>query len=77
MIAFISPPDIAVSIRVRAKVVKEQMDLLSTDAVIEMEVGEVKNDMLRGMAFESGVSYRLPESAMKLLDAYVSELENF
>jgi hypothetical protein len=55
MVAVLAPPDIAVGIRGRARLVREQMNVDEHMAVLEIDVEEVKNDMVLGGAISSTV----------------------
>lgn len=48
MVALVAPPNIAVSIRGRARVVRERMNTDERSAILEIDVEEVKNDMVAG-----------------------------
>jgi uncharacterized pyridoxamine 5'-phosphate oxidase family protein len=75
-VCVLAPPDVAVSISGRARVVKERMDTLADDVVIEIEVEGVKNDMLTGpVSIESGATYSAKGDMVELLRAYVDEVE--
>lgn len=64
------------SISGQARVVKEQMDTLAEDAVIEIDVEGVKNDMLPGpVSIESGATYSASGEMVTRLRAYVEEVE--
>ena len=75
-IALLLPPTVALTVRGRARIAKERMEVLG-DAVIEIEVDEVKNDAQTGTEFEitSGVAISYPESLVPLLAQYLAEIE--
>jgi uncharacterized pyridoxamine 5'-phosphate oxidase family protein len=73
-VCVIAPPDVAVTVFGTAKVLRETMDTLPSDAVIEIVVEEVKNDMLEGAAIDAGVSYSVPVAARALIERYMSEI---
>jgi hypothetical protein len=74
-VCVLAPPDIAVSITGRARVVKEEMDSVASDAVIEIEIEAVKNDMLPGpVSIESGATYSTSGEMLELLRAYIGEV---
>lgn len=52
MVTLITPPDVAVSVKGHARVVKEKMDTDEHYAVVEIDVEEVKNDMVRSIQIE-------------------------
>ena len=74
-VALLAPPDVAVSIRGRARVVKERLDVDEHDAVVEIDVEEVKNDMMRIGAIESAITLSIPESHIGWYIAAIREIE--
>ena len=74
MINILAPPDIAVSVSGRARVVKEEMRVMSTDAILEVEVAQVKNDYLRGTKITTPVTYTVPDNQNDFLRLYQSEV---
>ncbi len=76
MASLISPPNIAVSIKGKARVLKEKMNLLNTDAVIEIQVEEVKNDFLPGTAIETGVNYSASKEILVLIEKSIAEIDS-
>ena len=75
MVALLAPPNIAVGIRGQARVVKEQMDVDEHDAVVEIDVEEVKNDMIRRGAIESAITLFIPESHIGWFLTAIGEIE--
>jgi hypothetical protein len=57
MVAVFGPPDVAVGIRGRARVRKQRMDTLPKDAVVQVDIEEVKNDHLPDTPIASGIIY--------------------
>jgi len=76
MVALLAPPDIAVSIRGRARVVKEQMDAGEQLAVVEIDIEEAKNDMMRRGVIGSAVTFSPPENLMDYYLAAIGEIED-
>jgi flavin reductase (DIM6/NTAB) family NADH-FMN oxidoreductase RutF len=74
MVALLAPPNIAVSVRGRARVVKEQMDADEKIAIVEIDVEEVKNDMMRRGVIESTVAFS-PEELADYYLALIGEIE--
>lgn len=74
MICLVAPPDIAVSISGRAKVAKERMELVDTDAVIEVEIEDVKSDLIPGTKIETGITYSVDERMKSFIEEYVAEV---
>ena len=56
MVAMICPPDIAVSVRGRARVVEEPFSLDQNYALVEIDIDEVKNDMPVRIGIDTGIS---------------------
>ena len=75
-VALLAPPDIAVSIRGRARVVLECMETGEHMAVLEIDVEEVKNDMMRRGEIESAVGFAPPEELMGFYVGAIAEIED-
>jgi flavin reductase (DIM6/NTAB) family NADH-FMN oxidoreductase RutF len=75
MIAFVAPPDIAVSIRGKARVVREQMRTDEHYAIVEVTIEEVKNDMVQAVTIESGITISAREERKWWFDSILGELE--
>ncbi len=75
MVALFVPPDVAVGIRGRARVLKEQLDCWPGDAAITIEVRTVKNDALPMAPVESGITYSVPADVGARIQQYFDELE--
>ena len=56
MVAMISPPHIAVSVRGRARIVEEPFSLDEKYALVEIDIDEVKNDMPVKIGIDSGIT---------------------
>ena len=74
--ALLAPPNIAVSIRGRARVIKETMDTGEHLAVLEIDVEEVKNDMMRRGEIESAVEFAPPEELRGYYVGAIAEIED-
>ena len=75
-VALLAPPNIAVSIRGRVRVVKERMDTGEQLAVLEIDVEEVKNDMMRRGAIESAVGFAPPKELRGYYVGAIAEIED-
>jgi hypothetical protein len=73
-IALVSPPDIAVSIRGRARVVKEQLDHDAHFAILEVDIEEVKNDMPFRIVIDSAITISAKEEFRPWYDGMMTEL---
>jgi hypothetical protein len=76
MVALLAPPNIAVSIRGRARVVKEQMDTGEHLATLEVDIEEVKNDMMHRGAIESEIHFVPPKDLIDFYVAAIAEIED-
>jgi uncharacterized pyridoxamine 5'-phosphate oxidase family protein len=77
MLAVVAAPDIAVGIRGRARVVREQMLAAEESALVEIDVEEVKNDMVRSGLIESGIGFKPLAQVQDWFDAVIGEAEDF
>jgi hypothetical protein len=75
-VAVLAPGDVAVSIRGRARVVKHGMAVGEYLDVLEIDVEEVKNDMMRRGAIESGIGFRPPDDLMEFYVGAIAEIED-
>jgi hypothetical protein len=75
-VALVAPPDIAVSIRGRARVVRERMNVDEHSAVLEIDVEEVKNDMVRTGVIESGITFSPRDEIRDWFEAAIGEAED-
>jgi len=75
-VALLAPPNIAVSIRGQARVVKERMDTGENFAVLEIDVEEVKNDMMRRGAIGSAVTFTPPDDLIDYYVGAIAEIED-
>jgi len=75
-VAVVSPLNIAVSIRGRARVVKAQMDCQKDLVVVEIDIEEVKNDMLENGIIESAIGFTPPEDDRGYYIGIIAEIED-
>lgn len=76
MVTFLAPPNIAVSIRGNAKVVREEMKADKNYAIVEIAVEEVKYDMVRIVIIENTIMISARgENAARWFQSVVGELE--
>jgi|GEM_PF-2064301 len=73
-VCILAPPDVAGTIFGRARVVKEAMEGIPTDAVLEIAVERVKDDMLPGATILTGTTYRVVDDLEPFLRAYWHEV---
>jgi hypothetical protein len=74
MVALVAPPDIAVSILGRARVVRERMSMDERSAILDIDVEEVKNDMVAG-AIGSAIAFFPRDEHKDWFEAALAELE--
>ena len=75
MVALLAPSVVAVSIRGKARVVHEKMKADERAALVEVDVKEVKNDLVFEGAIESGIEVNIPESHIGWYIALIEEVE--
>jgi hypothetical protein len=75
-VAVLAPPDIAVSIRGHARVVKAQMDIAKHLVAIEIHIEEVKNDMMRRGIIEGAIRFTPPEDLKGFYVGAIAEIED-
>ena len=74
-VSMISPPDIAVSVSGRARVVRNEMETDGDFAILEIDIESVKNDMAYRINIDSGIEIT-PKSAFKpWYEAVMTELD--
>jgi hypothetical protein len=73
-VCLVTPPDIAVTVFGGGTVVREAMEGLPSDAVVEIQIEEVKNDMFPGTTIETGVTYSFPPNAIEFIERYMTEI---
>jgi len=74
MVAFVAPPNIAVSIKGRARVVREKMALDEYFALLEIDIEEVKNDMIRRVVIDSPITISAHDKFKKWFDDLIGEM---
>lgn len=75
VVAFVTPPNIAVSIKGRARVVKEKTDTDEYFAFIEIDIEEVKNDMVRRVVIDSPITISAHDKFKKWFDDLIGEMD--
>ena len=74
VVSLLAPPDIALSIRGRARVLKERMNLVDSDAIIEIDVEDVKDDLIPGAFIVSGILYSADSHVKDFISKYIDEV---
>jgi len=75
MAALIFPPDIAVSVGGRARLVVEEMKIDNDFAIFEIDIEHVKNDMAYRIQIDCGVEITAKPEFKPWYDAAMGELE--
>lgn len=75
-VALLAPPNVAVSIWGRARVVKEGMDVGAHLVVLEIDVEQVKNDMMRRGTIESAIGFAPPDDLRDFYVGAIAEIED-
>ncbi len=75
MVALVAPPSIAVSIRGQARVVRERMKANDHSAILEIDIEEVKNDMVAG-AIGSAITFFPRDEHRDWFEAVLAEVED-
>ena len=75
MVALLAPPNIAISIRGRARVVRERMNADESHAIVEIDVEEAKNDMIRGVVIDKTIMISIIEERKDWFQAVLGEAE--
>ena len=75
MVALLAPPNIAISIRGQARVVRERMNADESHAIVEIDVEEVKNDMIRGVVIDKIIMISVIEERKDWFQAVLGEVE--
>ena len=74
MVSVLAPPNIAVSIRGSARVVRERMKASEDHAIVEIDVEEVKNDMVRGVVIDKTIMISIIEERRDWFQAVLGEM---
>ena len=74
-VALLAPPNLAVSVRGQARVVRERMKSDEHYAVVDIDVEEVKNDMGRAFVIEAALAISLRDEHRHWFEAALGELE--
>jgi hypothetical protein len=75
MVAFVAPPNIAVSIKGHARVVREKTALDEYFALLEIDIEEVKNDMIRRVVIDNPITISARDKFKKWFDNLIGEME--
>jgi hypothetical protein len=72
----LAPPNIAVSIYGHARIVKPQMDIAKHLVAFEVDIEEVKNDMMRRGIIGGSVGFTPPEELKSFYVGAIAEIED-
>ena len=76
-VTLLAPPDKAVSVRGYARVVKEQLDADEQYALVEIDIKEVKNDMVRSVIIESALTISARDEYKNWFTRVLAEVERY
>lgn len=76
-VAVVAVPRVAVSIRGRARVVREEMEGGPESALLEIDVQDVKNDMVRSGVIESGIGFAPRAELRDWFERVIGEAEDW
>jgi hypothetical protein len=74
-IFLISPPDVAVSARGRARMVRDEMETDGDFAIFEIDIESVKNDMAYRIVIDSGIEITAKPEFQPWYDEAMEELD--
>jgi hypothetical protein len=74
-VAVLAPPDISVSIRGQARIAKKCLDADEHHAAVDIDIELVKNDMVRRLVIESGMTASVLEGFEGWFDSVLGEIE--
>lgn len=74
-LALLAPSDIAVTIRGRAWLVKERMETHEHSAILEIDVEQVKNDMVGSGTIGSGITFFPQDDFKDWFEAALGEID--
>ncbi len=75
MVAFVASPNIAVSIKGRARVAREKMALDENFALLEIDIEEVKNDMIRRVVINSPITISARDKFKEWFNDLIGEMD--
>lgn len=75
MVAFVASPNIAVSIKGRARVAREKMALDENFALLEIDIEEVKNDMIRRVVIDSPITISARDKFKEWFNDLIGEMD--
>jgi uncharacterized pyridoxamine 5'-phosphate oxidase family protein len=75
-IVLVSPPDMSVSVRGQARLVRERMVHDENFAIVDIDILEVKNDMAYRIEIDSGVMIHAKDQFKSWYEAAMAELED-
>lgn len=75
MVAFVASPNIAVSIKGRARVAREKMALDENFALLEIDIEEVKNDMIGRVVIDSPITISARDKFKEWFNDLIGEMD--
>jgi hypothetical protein len=74
-VAVLAQPNIAVSILGRARIVRKEMEIAEHFVILEIDIEEVKNDMMRRGIIKNGIVFTPPEDLKGFYEGAIAEIE--
>jgi hypothetical protein len=75
-VAVLAPSNIAVSILGSARAVKDEMEITEYLAIVEIDIEEVKNDMIQHGIIMSAIAFIPPDDLKSYYLGVIAEIEN-
>jgi len=75
MVFLLSPPDIAVSVRGIATIAREHMKADTAYAIVQIDIEEVKNDMVPRIVIEGSMTISVPDQHKEWFENVLREME--
>jgi hypothetical protein len=76
MVTLVAPPDVAVGVQGNASVVRERMITDEYYAIVDIDVEQVKNDLVRSIVINSAIMISPREEFEDWFDAVIGEIED-
>lgn len=74
VVSVVASPDVSVTITGQAQVIKETMTVNPDDAIIEIEITDIKDDWMTGVVVKSGIEVEYPGPARDYVERFVAEV---
>ncbi len=75
MVTMVAAPNIAVSARGQARIVRERMGTNANRALVEIDITEVKNDMVATLVIEKGITISVRDEYREMFESMAAAVE--